>query len=66
MIKQLRNWLTSLVALTLLTCASVLADEAASIAKIEEVGGTIRTIAKDTDQKEAAFHLSGKDVGDDG
>ncbi|MCA9148959.1 MAG: hypothetical protein KDA92_06670 [Planctomycetales bacterium] len=66
MIKQLCNWLTSLVALTLLTCASVLADEAASIAKVEEVGGTIRTIAKDTDQKEAAFHLSGKDVGDDG
>lgn len=42
------------------------ADEASAIAAVEKVGGTVRAIAKDTEQKEAAFHLGGKDVSDDG
>jgi hypothetical protein len=41
------------------------ADEAAAIAAIEQMGGTVRAIAKDTAEKEAAFHLSGSDVTDD-
>ena len=49
----------------ILSAAPATADEAEAIAAIEQVGGTVRTIAKDTDQKEAAFHLSGKDVTDD-
>jgi hypothetical protein len=41
-------------------------DEASAIAAIEQLGGTVRAIAKDTEEKEAAFHLSGSDVTDDG
>ena len=46
--------------------ANLNADEASAIAEIEKIGGTIRVIAMDTEDKEAAFHLSGKDVTDDG
>ncbi len=41
------------------------ADEASSIAEIEKAGGTVRPIAKDAAEKEAAFHLAGKDVTDE-
>jgi hypothetical protein len=50
----------------LFTVSPATADEAEAIAAIEQIGGTVRNIAKDTDEKEAAFHLSGKDVTDDG
>ena len=51
----------------LLTVASVgLADEAEAIAAIEKLGGTVRQIAQDSENKEAAFHLSGKELTDDG
>ena len=57
---------TLLIALTMiLSGAPAVADEAAAIAAIEQIGGTVRTIAKNTEEKEAAFHLSGKDVSDD-
>lgn len=42
------------------------ADEADAIAAIEKMGGTVRQIAQDSDDKEAAFHLSGKDLNDEG
>lgn len=42
------------------------ADEAEAIATIEKLGGTVRQIAQDSEAKEAAFHLSGKDLTDDG
>jgi hypothetical protein len=41
------------------------AEEAHAIAAIEQIGGTVRTIAKDTADKEAAFHLSGSEVTDE-
>jgi hypothetical protein len=44
----------------------LLADEAAALAAIEKLGGTVRVIAQDTTDKEAAFHLSGSEVTDDG
>lgn len=60
-------------ALTLATCLLILvsnssanADEGEAIAAIEKLGGTVRQIAQDSDDKEAAFHLSGKDLTDDG
>jgi hypothetical protein len=42
------------------------ADEASSIAAIEQLGGTVRQIAQNSDDKEAAFHLSGKELTDEG
>ncbi len=42
------------------------ADEQGAIAEIEKIGGTVRKIAQNTDDQEAAFHLSGKDLTDDG
>ncbi|MCH2131309.1 MAG: hypothetical protein MK179_19370 [Pirellulaceae bacterium] len=39
-------------------------DEA--IKKIEEIGGTVREIAMNDDRKEVAFHLSGKELTDEG
>ena len=42
------------------------ADEAAAIAEIEKLGGAVRQIANDSEAKEAAFHLSGKDLTDAG
>jgi hypothetical protein len=56
-------------AATILSISSTRADEQAeqaAIAAIEQIGGTVRTLAKNTDEKEAAFHLSGKDVTDEG
>lgn len=51
----------------LLTVTSIAtADEAEAIAAIEKLGGTVRQIAQDSEDKEAAFHLSGKDLTDDG
>ncbi|MCA9211680.1 MAG: discoidin domain-containing protein [Planctomycetales bacterium] len=64
---MMRNWFFSLGLLFSLGLASLaVADESAAIAAIEGVGGTVRVIAQDSDAKEAAFHLSGKDVTDDG
>jgi len=51
--------------LTGLTCVAS-ADEAEAIAAIEKLGGSVRQIAQDSDNKEAAFHLSGKELTDDG
>lgn len=51
---------------SLFSAADLRGDEASAIAEIEKIGGTIRVIAMDTEDKEAAFHLSGKDVGDEG
>lgn len=42
------------------------ADEKSAITAIETIGGTVRVIAQDSDNKEAAFHLSGKELTDDG
>ena len=42
------------------------ADEAAAIAEIEKLGGVVRQIAQNVDDKEVAFHLSGKDLSDEG
>ena len=44
--------------------ANARADEAEAIAAIERLGGTVRQIAQNSDDKEAAFHLSGKDLDD--
>ncbi|MCP4189209.1 MAG: hypothetical protein GY768_01130 [Planctomycetaceae bacterium] len=41
------------------------ADEAAALAGVTEQGGTVRVIAKDSTDKEATFHLSDKEVGDE-
>lgn len=41
------------------------ADEAAAIEAVEKAGGTVRTIAKDSPDKEAAFHLSSAEVTDE-
>lgn len=46
------------------TCV-VRADEASATAEIEKSGGSVRPIAKDSAEKEAAFHLAGKDVTDE-
>ena len=51
---------------SVLTATShTLADEAEAIATIEKLGGTVRQIAQDSEDKEAAFHLSGKELTDD-
>jgi hypothetical protein len=39
---------------------------AAAQEKIEQLGGTVRAIAQDTDEKEIAFHLSGTELNDEG
>ncbi len=51
----------------LLLCVTTVAvaNESDAIAAIEKVGGTVRQIAQDSEDKEAAFHLSGKDLTDD-
>ena len=41
-------------------------EERAAIAKIEELGGAVRTIAMNSDSKEVDFHLQGKDLDDEG
>ncbi len=53
-------------AIVLASSATTLADEAAAVAEIEKLGGTVRQIAQNTEQKETNFHLSGKDLTDDG
>ena len=53
-------------AIVLAVAAHLSADEAAAIGKIEKLGGTVRQIAQNTEEKEANFHLSGKDLTDDG
>lgn len=42
------------------------ADDLAAIGAIEKLGGVVRKIAQDVDDKEAAFHLSGKELTDSG
>jgi hypothetical protein len=42
------------------------ADEVEAIAAIEKLGGTVRVIAQNSTDKEAAFHLSGTEVTNDG
>ncbi len=56
------------LALSLFLCVSQFsrADEASAIAEIEKLGGVVRQIAQDADDKEAAFHLSGKELTDEG
>ena len=41
-------------------------EERAAIAKIQEIGGAVRSIAMSHDSKEVDFHLQGKQLGDDG
>lgn len=61
---QVRS-IVSLSLLFLLSFAGMSrADEAAAIAEVEKAGGTVRPIAKDSDEKEAAFHLSSTEVND--
>ena len=43
-----------------------LAMQGQAIQMIEEIGGTVREIAANDDRKEVAFHLSGKELTDDG
>ena len=54
------------LAICLFISSSAVADEAAAIAEIEKLGGVVRQIAQDVDDKEAAFHLSGKELTDAG
>ena len=42
------------------------ADQQAAIENIEKLGGTVRSVAADDPSKEIDFHLSGKDLTDDG
>lgn len=58
--------LLTLALLLAVSISTVCADEAEAIAAIEKLGGTVRQIAQDSDDKEAAFHLSGKELTDDG
>ena len=41
-------------------------QEQAAIQEIEKIGGSVRKIAANVDWKEAAFHLSGTELTDDG
>lgn len=47
-----------------LSATVAVADEADAIAAIEKLGGTVRQIAQNSEDKEAAFHLSGKELTD--
>ncbi len=49
-----------------LLVSNVFADEAAAVAAVEKLGGTVHVIAQNTAEKEVSFHLTGKDVTDDG
>ncbi len=51
-----------LVLLVLITPAS--ADEQAAIDQISKSGGTVRVIARNSNEKEATFHLSDQDITD--
>lgn len=63
---MIRRRIGCLAAMFLLVCTWVArADEASALAEIEKAGGTVRPIAKDSAEKEAAFHLAGKDVTDE-
>ncbi|MEK6247091.1 MAG: discoidin domain-containing protein [Planctomycetales bacterium] len=42
------------------------ADEQAAIAKIHELGGTVRSVAANDDSKDVDFHLSGTELTDEG
>ena len=53
-----------LIVFSLCCCQILRADEASAIKSIEEAGGTVRVIAADSEDKEAAFHLSDKDITD--
>ena len=46
--------------------AELYAQEGEAIEKIEEIGGTVREIALNDDRKEVDFHLSGKELTDEG
>ena len=61
----MRRLITLTICLFLSTTAFAVADEAEAIAAIEKLGGTVRQIAQDSEDKEAAFHLSGKELTDD-
>ena len=56
----------TLTACLLVSTTIASADEASSIAEIEKLGGVVRQIAQNVEDKEAAFHLSGKDLTDAG
>ena len=61
------RFITTLAICSVLTMTSVaFCDEAEAIAAIEKIGGTVRQIAQDSEDKEAAFHLSGKELTDEG
>ncbi|MFO0914972.1 MAG: discoidin domain-containing protein [Pirellulales bacterium] len=55
---------------TLLACVMLAgiarADEAEAVAAIEKIGGTVRSVAQDSQDKDVAFHLSGTGLTDDG
>ena len=59
---------TSSVAVLILFAGVLSADEAEdqAIEALQAAGGSVRVIAADTEEKEAAFHLSGKDIDDNG
>ena len=61
----MRRMLLTCLLLIGFTCVAS-ADEAEAIAAIEKLGGSVRQIAQDSENKEAAFHLSGKELTDDG
>ena len=50
-----------------LSCTIVRADEAEdqAIEALTQLGGSIRVVAADSEEKEAAFHLSGTDLNDE-
>ena len=60
----MRCW--TLVFCLLVSSSMASADEAAAIGEIEKLGGVVRQIAQNVDDKEAAFHLSGKELTDEG
>ena len=50
----------------LVPCFAFQTPEEQAIQEIEKIGGSVRKIAANVDWKEAAFHLSGTDLNDDG
>lgn len=60
------RYLTFVILFVVCSSQVISADEASAIEEIEKLGGVVRQIAQDVDDKEAAFHLSGKDLTDEG
>ena len=63
-----RRYMLLLLAMVVSLSPTVFADddEKKAIDAIEKMGGTVRKIAANVDWKEAAFHLSGTDLNDEG